>query len=72
VSILFAGTRGFLDNIAVAGLRKFEIRLYDYIEKYYPLLPEEMGQASELTAGIIEKLEASCRACAEEFSSGGH
>jgi F-type H+-transporting ATPase subunit alpha len=45
VAIVFAGTNGYLDNIAVADLRLFEVELYKYIESRHP----------EIFKGIVEK-----------------
>src|SRR5216117_2161155 len=38
VAIIYAGTNGHLDNIAVADVRAFETELYRYIESRYPQL----------------------------------
>src|ERR687884_653427 len=36
VAIIYAGTNGFLDNIAVSEVRNFETELYQFIETRYP------------------------------------
>lgn len=36
VMIIFAGTRGHLDDIEIGYIRKFEHELYDHVEKDYP------------------------------------
>ena len=36
VAIIFAGTNGYLDNVALGDLRAFEIELYQFIETRHP------------------------------------
>src|SRR5436189_3885550 len=36
VAIIYAGTNGYLDNIAVSEVRAFELELYKFIETRYP------------------------------------
>ncbi len=45
VVIIFAGTKGFLDDMDVSSLRPFEKALFDYLDTSQP----------ELLAGIVEK-----------------
>ena len=42
VVIIFAGSRGFLDDIPVSSIGKFEAELYPYIEAKYPEIFEEI------------------------------
>jgi F-type H+/Na+-transporting ATPase subunit alpha len=45
VVLIFAGTNGYLDNVAVKDIREFEVGLYQYIESRHP----------EIFSGIVEK-----------------
>jgi len=45
VAIIYAGTNGYLDNIAVPEVRAFEVELYKFIETRY----------AEVFRGIVEK-----------------
>src|SRR6478735_325900 len=58
VAIIYAGTQGFLDNIAVGDLRAFESELYTYLETMAP----------GVLRGIAEN-KAAMNAAIKEFSS---
>src|SRR5262249_58377724 len=38
VAIIFAGTNGYLDNVALSDVRAFETELYQYVDARYPSL----------------------------------
>ena len=65
VAIIFAGTNGYLDNIAVGDLRTFESELYSHLE----------GRAPEVLRGIAEKkqlddqIKASLNAAIKDFAT---
>ncbi|ADK83662.1 ATP synthase F1, alpha subunit [Desulfarculus baarsii DSM 2075] len=63
VTILFAGTRGFLDKLPVAKLGEYEKQLYEFIES------KHAGVFAELQAkqAIDAELEGKMKAVLEEF-----
>jgi ATP synthase F1 subcomplex alpha subunit len=56
IIIIFAGTRGFLDDIAVNAVKQFEKQLYAYIEKNYAAIEPEIAKKKELDPELIERL----------------
>jgi F-type H+-transporting ATPase subunit alpha len=64
VAIIFAGTNGYLDAVAIKDLRAFESELYRFLETRYP----------DVLTGIVEKkqlddqLKAALNAAVKEFT----
>lgn len=56
VVIIFAGSRGFLDDISVGSINKFEAELYPYIEAKYPEIFEQIRSKKTLEKDIEESL----------------
>ncbi|WP_297814242.1 F0F1 ATP synthase subunit alpha [uncultured Helicobacter sp.] len=65
VVIIFAGARGYMDDIAVANITKFEANLYPFLEAKYPQIFEDIRSKKMLDKDIEETL---CKAL-EEFKS---
>lgn len=65
VVIIFAGARGYMDDIAVANITKFEADLYPFLEAKYPQIFEDIRSKKMLDKDIEETL---CKAL-EEFKS---
>ena len=57
VMIIFAGTRGYLDDMDVALLKEFEFTLFKYIDKKHPELEHDIENKKELTEEIVNKLD---------------
>jgi F-type H+-transporting ATPase subunit alpha len=64
IAIIFAGTNGYLDNVAVSDLRVFEIDLYKYIETRHPDLFKGIAEKKQLD----DQLKASLKQAVEEFA----
>lgn len=56
VIMIFAGSRGFLDDIDVKSISKFENELYPYIEAKYPQIFEEIRSKKTLEKDLEENL----------------
>ena len=56
VVIIFAGSRGFLDDIPSSSIGKFEAELYPYIEAKYPEIFEEIRSKKTLEKDLEENL----------------
>lgn len=65
VVIIFAGARGYMDDVAVADITKFEADLYPFLEAKYPQIFEDIRSKKMLDKDIEETL---CKAL-EEFKS---
>ncbi|WP_416863550.1 F0F1 ATP synthase subunit alpha, partial [Helicobacter ganmani] len=63
VVIIFAGARGYMDDIATANITKFEADLYPFLEAKYPQIFEDIRSKKMLDKDIEETL---CKAL-EEF-----
>jgi len=57
VMVIYAGTRGFLDDIPVAGVRRFEAEFLKFMEQQYPDVPREIEIAKELSDAVCKKLD---------------
>nr|WP_314735080.1 F0F1 ATP synthase subunit alpha [uncultured Campylobacter sp.] len=56
VVIIFAGTKGYLDDISTIAVTKFEAELYPYIEAKYPEIFEQIRTKKALDKEIEELL----------------
>ncbi|MDO4674802.1 F0F1 ATP synthase subunit alpha [Campylobacter sp.] len=56
VVLIFAGTRGFLDDVAVSKIREFEDGIYPFIEAKYPDLFEQIRSKKTLDSDLEERL----------------
>lgn len=66
IMVIYAGTKGFLDDLPVNSVKKFEVEFYKYIEKNYPglerkiytkgVLDDALGQELDKAIGLF-KLE---------------
>jgi F-type H+-transporting ATPase subunit alpha len=67
VTILFAGTRGFLDKYPVDVLAKYEAGLYSFIEDRYSQIFEGLRENLEFTEDIDKQLNDALTAYDAEF-----
>lgn len=56
VVLIFAGTRGFLDDVAVSKIREFEDGIYPFVEANYPDLFEQICTKKALDKDLEDKL----------------
>ncbi|PPB66662.1 F0F1 ATP synthase subunit alpha [Campylobacter hyointestinalis] len=56
VIIIFAGSKGYLDDVPVSAVTKFEAELYPYIEARYPEIFEQIRTKKALDKDIEETL----------------
>ena len=56
VVIIFAGAKGYLDDVATANVTKFEAELYPYIEAKYPEIFEQI-RTKKVLDKLIERAE---------------
>ncbi|MDH5298884.1 MAG: F0F1 ATP synthase subunit alpha [Desulfobulbaceae bacterium] len=69
VTILYAGTRGFLDKLPVNTLGDFEKGLYEYIEQNDPSIFDDLRQKQAFDAPLEEKLKKTLTAFGDSFKA---
>lgn len=67
VTILFAGTRGFLDKYPIDVLAKYEAGLYTFIEERHPKVFSELADKKIINDDIDKMLRAALAEYDEEF-----
>ncbi len=65
VTIIYAGTRGFLDALPIDVLGDYEKQLYTFIETNYPEIFAELKEKKEFTPDMDAKM----RSILEEFKT---
>jgi F-type H+/Na+-transporting ATPase subunit alpha len=61
VMIIFAATQGLLDDIPVAKVRDFEMKLHEHMAARFPQIGEQIAEKGSLTDEIREQLTAAIR-----------
>jgi F-type H+-transporting ATPase subunit alpha len=67
VTILFAGTRGFLDKYPADAVGKYEAGLYTFIEERYPKVFTGLVEKQQITDEIEALMKEALAAYGEEF-----
>ncbi|MDH4011331.1 MAG: F0F1 ATP synthase subunit alpha, partial [Desulfobacterales bacterium] len=67
VTILYAGTRGFLDKYPIDVLAKYEAGLYSFIEDRYPAIYTGLAEKQEITDDLDKQMSEALEAYDEEF-----
>ena len=71
VVIIYAGTRGYLDDIPVKAIRKFEDELYPFIETKYPQIFENIRTKKQIDAETEELLKKALEEFKAQFNPEG-
>ncbi len=58
VIIIYAGTNGYLDDLPIGAIGKFEHQLYKFIEKKYPEIQKEIESKNDLDQSLRADLDA--------------
>ena len=66
VVVLYAGTRGFMDDVPVESVRKFEGEYLEFVRNNKPEILEELKEKKDLDDEAEKKLKAAV----EEFKKG--
>ncbi|MDV2490662.1 MULTISPECIES: F0F1 ATP synthase subunit alpha [Campylobacter] len=69
VIIIYAGSQGYLDDIPVSAVTKFEAELYPYIEAKYPEIFEQIRNKKALDKDIEEALSKALNEFKATFSA---
>jgi F-type H+-transporting ATPase subunit alpha len=67
VSILYAGTKGFLDKYPIDVLAKYEAGLYSFLEDRYPQIFEGLKETLEFTEDLDKQMDEALKAYDSEF-----
>ncbi|MEO8662218.1 MAG: F0F1 ATP synthase subunit alpha [Bryobacteraceae bacterium] len=67
ISILFAATNGFLDDIAVEMCRPFEAELYRYLENAYPAILTDIREKKQFDDDLKSRMNAVLKEFKERF-----
>ncbi len=68
VTILFAGTRGFLDKYEISKLAEYEKQLYDYMEANQQPVWDELEEKKEIDDDLDAKLRSAIEAFEAQFT----
>ncbi len=69
VTILYAGTKGYLDKLPVATLADYETGMYSYIESNDPSIFSDLKEKQEFTDEIKDKLNKALTSFGETFKA---
>jgi len=69
VTILYAGTNGFLDKLPVETLGDYESELYNYIESNEPSIFTDLVEEQQFTDPIKEKLDKALTSFGDTFKA---
>jgi len=67
VTILYAGTRGYLDALPIDVLAKYEAGLYKFIEDRFPKVFEGLNEKKEITEDLDKLMGEALTAYGDEF-----
>ncbi len=67
VVIIYAGTKGFTDELPVESLHEYEQELYAYIEKKVPDIFEDLKKSPVLTDDLVKKLDKTLKKFTKHF-----
>lgn len=69
VTIIFAGTKGFLDKLPINTLRDYEQDLYNYVESNAPFIFEELREQQKISPELEEKMKQVLATFGETFKA---
>lgn len=67
IMVLYAGTKGYLDDIEVTAIRRFEKTFSLFMDKNYADIEIEINQKRELTDALTQKLDTAVAAFKKEY-----
>jgi F-type H+-transporting ATPase subunit alpha len=69
VALIFAGTNGYLDAVALGDVRAYEVGLYQFIETRHPNVFRSIAEKKQLDDPTKAALDAAVKEYASEFAS---
>ena len=70
IAILFALTNGFMDDVVVEKVRKWEADFHKYMQTQQKKFMQELAEKKELTEEIVKKLEKIIQEFKETYQNG--
>lgn len=67
VMIIYVATHGYLDDLPIEAVRKFETEFYQFMEREYPDVPHTIVQTKDLSKETEKKLESAIQKFKPEF-----
>ncbi|MEK7474585.1 MAG: F0F1 ATP synthase subunit alpha [Candidatus Coatesbacteria bacterium] len=67
IAIIYAGTNGFLDGLAVSDVQRFESELYAFLDGKRAAVLKEIREKKEMTEDLKHKLDEALEAFKNEF-----
>jgi F-type H+-transporting ATPase subunit alpha len=71
VLVIYAGTRGHLDDIPVENVRDWEAKFLTFMRDQKPEVRDELAERNDLDDALIAKIEASLKEFATQYKAGG-
>jgi F-type H+-transporting ATPase subunit alpha len=68
-AIIYAGTRGLLDDVPVEKVREFEQKLFQYLDATHPEIAKSILETNEISPEIEQKLDAAVRSFKQTFGA---
>jgi F-type H+-transporting ATPase subunit alpha len=69
VTILYAGTRGLLDELPVASLQDFEKELYEFVGQKHPDIYSDLKAKEAIDDALDKKMKAAISDCVKQFKA---
>jgi F-type H+-transporting ATPase subunit alpha len=69
VMIIYVGTHGYLDEIPLELVKKFEVEFYLFMEKEYPDVPHTIATTKDLDPKTMDKLDQAAAKFKTEFKT---
>jgi F-type H+-transporting ATPase subunit alpha len=69
VAIIFAGTNGYLDNIAASDIREYEKELYQFLDTLHPGIISAIHEKKTLDDQLKSELNAALKAFTSDFTA---
>ncbi len=69
IIIIFAGTKGYLDDLPLESIKKFESGLFSFIEEEYKQIPETIAESKELSQETLDLLKEAIEKFKEKFNN---
>jgi F-type H+-transporting ATPase subunit alpha len=66
---IFAGTNGYLDDLPVAAVRRFEDELLAFVDAKYPELPHNIRTSKAISDDDMKKLHEAVKAFKAQFKA---
>jgi len=68
IAIIFLGTQGYLDDIAVKGIQRLEQDFYQFMDTKYPHILKDIAEKKELDQDLEAGLNSACQDFMGSFS----